>query len=99
MLGLKTQESDKFNKFWELVQAEAKSQGKVFFADCGEGNILETPDLECEDMRGWLVPKEKVKEFETEWQQDQVSDKWTGFIFWAEWSENARNIEIRFKTY
>ena len=99
MLGLKTQESDKFYKFWELVQEKPSEQDKVFFADCGEGNILETSDLECEDMRGWLIPKEKSKEFETEWQQDQVSDKWTGFIFWAEWSENARNIEIRFKTY
>ena len=84
MQGLKTQESDKFNRFWELVQAEAARQNKVFFADCGEGHILETPVIECEDMRGWLIPKEKAKEFEKEWQQDKVSDEWTDFIFWAE---------------
>ncbi len=99
MQGLKTQESDKFNRFWELVQAEAARQNKVFFADCGEGHILETPVIECEDMRGWLIPKEKAKEFEKEWQQDKVSDEWTDFIFWAEWSKNDGNIKIRFETY
>lgn len=99
MLGLRTQESDKFNRFWELVQAKARAQGKVFFADCGEGHTLETLDMECEDMRGWLIPKEKAKEFEKEWQQDQVSDKWTEFIFWAEWSQKDGEIDIKFITY
>ncbi|RGC81717.1 hypothetical protein DW241_04935 [Hungatella hathewayi] len=99
MLGLKTQESDKFNRFWELVQAEAARQNKVFFADCGEGHILETATIECEDMRGWLVQKGKAKEFEQEWRQDQVSNKWIDCIFWAEWSENDGDIKIRFETY
>lgn len=99
MLGLRMQENDKFNRFWELVQAEAARQNKVFFADCGEGHILETATMECEDMRGWLIPKEKAKEFETEWQQDKVSDKWIDCIFWAEWSEKDGGLDIKFITY
>ena len=56
MQGLRTQESDKFNKFFSLIQDEAKKHNAIFFADAGDGHDLETPELECEDMMGWLIP-------------------------------------------
>ena len=64
MKGLRTQESDKFIKFFELVQEEAANLDSVFFLDCGQGKMFENSQIECEDLCGWLIPTEKVKEFE-----------------------------------
>lgn len=99
MLGLKTQESSEFLEFWKLVQKEAEKQDKIFYAECGEGNIHKTETMECEDMRGWLIPKEFSKKFEKEWKGNKVSDEWDDFIFWAEWSDEQGNIEVEFHTY
>lgn len=99
MLGLKTQENDKFNRFWKIVQKSAGDLDKVFFADCGEGNIFETSELECEDMRGWLIPKVLEDKFKKEWEKDDISDIWVDYIFWAEWKQIGDKIEVEFKTY
>ena len=64
MQGLRKQENQKFNKFFELVQREACKKGKVFFCDCGQGDVFENDTIECEDLCGWLIPQEKVNEFE-----------------------------------
>ena len=52
MKGLRSQESEKFNRFWDLVQDEAATQGCVFFGDCGEGRDLVTEELEGENFSG-----------------------------------------------
>ena len=54
MKGLRSQESEKFNRFWDLVQDEAATQGCVFFGDCGEGRDLVTEELEF----FWLADSE-----------------------------------------
>ena len=64
MKGLRTQESEKFLKFFAMVQAEAERRNAVFFADCGEGRVFENDSMECEDMSGWLIPKAEEKIFE-----------------------------------
>ena len=53
MLGLKTQESLKFNRFWQLIQDTARNFGCVFFGFAGEGRDFETPTMEGEDFSGW----------------------------------------------
>ena len=45
MQGLRKQESAKFNNFFAVIQAEAKKQGSVFFADAGDGNDFQTPTM------------------------------------------------------
>ena len=50
MLGLKTQESLKFNRFWQLIQDTARNFGCVFFGFAGEGRDFETPTMEGEDF-------------------------------------------------
>ena len=97
MVGLRTQESVKFNRFFELIQAEAKKQNATFFADAGDGNEFETPTLEGENMMGWLIPDDKVKEFEPVWESSDVDDDWTDFFRWAVWSEVDGNITIQFE--
>lgn len=99
MKGLRTQESDKFNVFWDLVQREAKKQGMFFFADCGEGHDFETDDMEGEDFCGWLVPVDKIKEFEAEWEQHNVSDEWIDNMVWAEWENTDGVISVEFNNY
>jgi hypothetical protein len=99
MQGLRTQENGKFNKFWKLVQEAAKKQNKIFFCDCGEGREFFLEDMEGEDLRGWLIPEDQTKEFEPEWTEDNVSDKWIDNIFWAEWKDTDGIITVDFKTY
>ena len=45
MRGLKTQESEKFQRFHELVQRQAEKQNGVWFGFAGEGNEFETDQM------------------------------------------------------
>lgn len=63
MQGLRMQESEKFKKFFKLVQNAAKQKGFVFFMDCGQGKVYENEDVECEDLCGWLVLEKDASEF------------------------------------
>ena len=99
MQGLKTQESQKFNKFWGIVQDAALSKGKMFFLDCGEGREFFLDDMEGEDLRGWLIPLDDINEFEKEWLKDDVSDKWVDNITWAEWKNTDGVVTVEFNTY
>lgn len=99
MQGLKTREDKKFDKFWDIVQETAKRQNKMFFLDCGEGREFFLDDMEGEDLRGWLIPLNKVAEFEPDWKNNEVSDKWVDNIFWAEWNNTNGVITVEFNTY
>lgn len=99
MQGLRTQENEKFNKFWNLVQHTANKQGKIFFCDCGEGREFFREDMEGEDLRGWLIPLDKSNEFEPEWLKNNVSEEWIDSLCWAEWKATDNMITVEFKTY
>lgn len=64
MQGLRTQENEKFLRFFAMVQAAAEKMDAVFFVDCGQGDVFENDKIECEDLCGWLIPCERVAEFE-----------------------------------
>ena len=97
MRGLRTQETDKFIRFFTVVQAEAKKHGAVFFADAGDGNDFETPEMECENMMGWLIPTARVEEFEPLWASAAVDDSWTEFFVWAVWSFANGAVKVMFR--
>lgn len=99
MLGLKTQENEKFRNFWKKVQLEASKQQSIFFLNCGEGKNFETDTMEGEDLSGWLIPKDKANLFEKEWLKNKVSDKWVDNMFWVEWKKINDEIFIELKTY
>ena len=86
MLGLRTNESDKFIKFFEIVQATAQKQGCVYYLDAGDGRDFENDEYEGEDLMGWLIPLEEVSKFEQEWNSSDISDEWSRFYTWATWS-------------
>lgn len=95
MLGLRTQESNKFNAFFALVQNAAKAKECVFFMEAGDGNDFENEIMEGEDLMGWLIPKDRISKFEPIWKTNDVPDEWTDFFCWAKW-ENANNPKITF---
>lgn len=102
MRGLKTQEGLKFERFFQLVQDEAVKSNAVFFLLSGEGRDIILPNLEGEDLSGWLIPEEQAEEFETAWKQDdsmEALEKWSEFFQWAEWRENDNKIKITFQKY
>lgn len=98
MLGLRTQESSKFNAFFELVQKKASERNCVFFLDSGDGNEFENESMEGEDLQGWLVPKTKADEFEKVWKANSEDDEWVDCFCWAEWIIKRGNIDIMFST-
>lgn len=99
MRGLRTQESKKFNRFFQMIQDEAAKIQSVFFADCGEGNDLVTDTLECEDMRGWLIPDAQADEFEKIFLNSDVGDEWLDLMCWAEWEKQNDIISVKFNWY
>lgn len=86
MLGLRTNESEKFIRFFEIVQTTAQHQGCVYYLDAGDGRDFENDVYEGEDLMGWLIPVDEVSNFEKEWNSDDVSDEWSMFYTWAIWS-------------
>lgn len=99
MVGLRTQESSKFQQFFSLVQAQAKQMGFVFFLDCGEGRELETDSLSCEDLSGWLIPEQQANDFNLEFEAGDVSDRWGSHICFALWQKTNDTIQISFQKY
>lgn len=97
MLGLRSQENEKFNKFFSLIQEDANKRGCIFFADAGDGNEFETNTMEGEEMMGWLIPKEKAKDFEPLWKTSSVDDSWSDFFCWAVWTFLDNKITISFE--
>lgn len=101
MRGLRTQEADKFNRFFALVQSEAAKKNSVFFLDTSDGDDFETDTMEGETLRGWLIPSDKVSEFEKEWTVDchNVGDDWDDFFLWAEWEITDSTVSVSFVKY
>lgn len=96
MRGLRTQEGDKFEKFFSIVQDAAAHADAVFFGDSGEGNEIIEPDLEGEDMFGWMIPEKDAEQFEQEFLAFKVSEKWDKFQTFANWKRENGKITIMF---
>lgn len=100
MEGLRTQESEKFNRFFsEVVQAEAAKKGSVFFCDCGEGRDFENDAMEGEDLSGWLIPTSMSEKFKKDFTKRKVPEKWCDYIAFCIWEDNSGRISVRFETY
>ena len=97
MRGLRTQEGQKFEKFFALIQNEAMNEKKVFFLDSGEGQEFETDEMEGENLSGWLVPVKEADEFEKQFiKRDIDNEKWDDFFLFVRWSWSNRQIKITF---
>jgi len=69
----------------------------VFFLDSGLGHELTTPTMECENLQGWLVPKQRAAEFEAVWMAHEKGEWWEEFYYWAEWHlEEDGTVTVEF---
>lgn len=105
MRGLKTQESQKFNRFWQLIQDTACKSNCAFFGFAGEGRDFETTEMEGEDFSGWLVPLDDVTAFEALWSKPlsttmELENAFprAKFLF-AIWQMNDKAISIKFQEF
>lgn len=96
MLGLRTQESDKFINFFSIVQSEANKMGKVFFMDFGQCDDIAFEDMEIDRLFGWLVPENENKIFEKLFITDKVSEKWDKYCTWVTPEIVDGKLKIRF---
>ena len=97
MVGLRKQENSKFLKFWQMVQNLANKADKTFFLDCGEGNEFADDNIECENLSGWLVPNDKVKEFDKLFKSDKVDEKWENCVSFVRWEFAGNELKISFE--
>lgn len=100
MLGLRTQEGERFERFFKLVQEEAERQGCVFFMDAGDGRDFETATMEGEDLTGFLIPAFQADAFNSRFQADlgfpHNAPEWADFFRFATWKQDGDKITIQF---
>ena len=99
MRELRTQENEKFGRFFEIVREEANRLGGIFFVDCGEGNEFFSDSMEGENLSGWLIPKEDADAFETEFTENNVSDRWDDFMKFLRWKKKGDRVSVEFEDF
>lgn len=88
----------KENKFWTLVQDEARRQGKMFFEDVGIGREIETDNLVAWDTIGWLIPLDKVELFRNAVRTStHDTAEWDEFLVAEEFEIDGDYCRITFK--
>ncbi|MCK9467513.1 MAG: hypothetical protein M0P94_04270 [Candidatus Absconditabacterales bacterium] len=99
-LRMPEKESKKFLKFFQLVQSFAEKHKSVYFLDTGEGREIFTKEYEGEDLSGWLIPEDLVKEFEIDFNEGrEENDRWDIYYRFAEWEKKDDGIIIKFVDY
>lgn len=97
VLGLRTQENAKFLAFFECIQKEAESLGKVFFLDFGQCDGTMFRGIEIDRLFGWLVPKEKADAFNRLFLNDNIAEEWDAFGTWVIPEKDGAKLSIKFQ--
>lgn len=97
MLGLRTRENAEFLKFFEHVQKEAESLGKVFFLDFGQCDGTMFRGIEIDRLFGWLVPKDKADVFNRLFLNDNIAEEWDAYGTWVIPEEAGDKLSIKFQ--
>lgn len=95
MVGLRTQEDDRFVRFFEIIQEKAKQMDSVFFLDCAEGRCVFDDDMICTDCSGWLIPADRAQVFQKQYEAFRDNVTWEGFAAWATWEKRQTGIDIK----
>lgn len=104
MRGLRTNEGAKFEKYFYIVQEEAKKLGGVFFSETGEGRDLDLEDIEVCDLGGWLVPFDQADEFEALYlgrKDKEIWDKerWDNMYIFVDYMFDGNSVSVKFDKY
>lgn len=104
MRGLRTNEVAKFEKYFAIIEEEAKRLGGVFFSETGEGRDLDLEDIEVCDLAGWLVPFDQADEFEALYlggkdKEIWDSDRWDDMYIFVDYILDGDNVSVKFDKY
>lgn len=104
MRGLRTNEGAKFEKYFYIVQEEAKKLGGVFFSETGEGRDLDLEDIEVCDLGGWLVPFDQADEFEALYlgRKDKEiwdNERWDDMYIFVDYMFDGNSVSVKFDKY
>ena len=104
MRGLRTNEGAKFEKYFYLIQEEAKKLGGVFFSETGEGRDLDLEDIEVCDLGGWLVPFDQADEFEALYlgRKDKEiwdNERWDNMYIFVDYMFDGNSVSVKFDKY
>ena len=104
MRGLRTNEGAKFEKYFYLIQEEAKKLGGVFFSETGEGRDLDLEDIEVCDLGGQLVPFEQADEFEALYlgRKDKEiwdNERWDSIYIFVDYMFDGNSVSVKFDKY
>lgn len=104
MRGLRTNEEAKFEKYFAIIEEEAKRLGGVFFSETGEGRDLDLEDIEVCDLAGWLVPFDQADEFEALYlgRKDKEiwdNDRWDDMYIFVDYILDGDNVSVKFDKY
>ncbi len=82
------------------MQNAARDEGSIFFLDTGEGRDIILPDMEGEDLSGWLIPAELADSFRLAWENfgADLSD-WDEYARLAVWRQSADVLQITFQVF
>ena len=102
MQGLRSNESEEFERFFGIVEEEARKLGSVFFCDTFEGRDCSLDNMKVCDLGGWLVPIEEAENFESIYlagKDDELweNDKWYDMYVFVKYSLNGENnLSLKF---
>ena len=104
MRELRTNEGAKFEKYFAIIEEEAKKLGGVFFSETGQGRDLDLEDIEVCDLVGWLVPFDQADEFEALYlgRKDKeiwADDKWDDMYIFVDYILDGNNVSVKFDKY
>ena len=97
--GIRSDEGAAFLEFFEVVQAAADADGKVFFVESGEGHEGRLDGMELEDLSGWLVDREDVGRFTPLFEDGrdwELSEMFADESKFVEWSIEGGSLKISF---
>lgn len=98
--GLRTLDTPKFYRFWDLVEVEAEKRGCFFFSQCGDGHEAEDEEKEYSDMFGWLVPKEFYDDVDQHYRamdESYISQHYDKYFVSMEWEKEGKLLIIYFR--
>lgn len=78
------------------MQAAAEEKDAIFFLDTSEGNEKLFGNMEVSDLSGWLVPNEKVTDFQCVWVNHREDDNWIDYYCFAIPKVTGKRVEIEF---
>ena len=104
MRWLRTNEGAKFEKYFAIIEEEARKLGGVFFSETGEGRDLDLEDIEVCDLAGWLVPFDQADEFEALYlgRKDKEiwdNDRWDDMYIFVDYILDGDNVSVKFDKY